>query len=96
MTCGLYHWYNKSINFFNKIIKSKILACSRRRAEMENSGEYVFVSLHCDSMGNYDPLQCDIESESCWCVESKTGDLISSVVPLSLVTKLSCCTYWNL
>ncbi|KAI4455169.1 secreted modular calcium-binding protein [Holotrichia oblita] len=65
-------------------------ACSRYRAALEASGDHVFVSLHCDSMGNYDPLQCDVNSEQCWCVEPKTGDLTSAVLPMNLMTKLPC------
>ncbi|KAI4455154.1 secreted modular calcium-binding protein [Holotrichia oblita] len=64
--------------------------CSRYRAALEASGDHVFVSLHCDSMGNYDPLQCDVNSEQCWCVEPKTGDLTSAVLPMNLMTKLPC------
>ncbi|GJQ83428.1 hypothetical protein Trydic_g14208 [Trypoxylus dichotomus] len=65
-------------------------ACSRRRAELEKMGDSVFVSLHCDSMGNYEPLQCDMDSEQCWCVEPKTGDITSTIVPMGLMTRLSC------
>ncbi|KAK9717913.1 Thyroglobulin type-1 repeat [Popillia japonica] len=65
-------------------------ACSRHRAALEASDARTFFSLHCDSMGNYEPLQCDMNSEQCWCVEPKTGDLKSAVLPMNLITKLPC------
>ncbi|XP_063919578.1 uncharacterized protein LOC135134721 [Zophobas morio] len=68
-------------------------ACSRRKAEMlvEDSENYVFFnSLHCNSMGNYEPLQCDVVSEQCWCADEQTGDLTSPVVPQVAVSKLPC------
>ncbi|KAI4455171.1 secreted modular calcium-binding protein [Holotrichia oblita] len=68
----------------------KILSCSRRRSDMERSGNHVFVSLHCDTNGNYAPLQCDVESQQCWCAESRTGVPTSPVVPLGLMSKLPC------
>ncbi|XP_060524613.1 uncharacterized protein LOC132701013 [Cylas formicarius] len=64
-------------------------ACSRRKAELEEQGHF-YVSLHCDSMGNYEQLQCDAVSEQCWCVEPKTGDLTSAVVPMKAMIKLPC------
>ncbi|XP_074038296.1 uncharacterized protein [Leptinotarsa decemlineata] len=62
-------------------------ACSRKRADLEAAGRY-FVSFHCDSMGNYEPLQCD--SGLCWCVKPKTGQLTSPVVPEKAMPKLAC------
>ncbi|XP_076268821.1 uncharacterized protein LOC143201566 isoform X2 [Rhynchophorus ferrugineus] len=64
-------------------------ACSRRRNDLESSGR-TMVTLHCDSMGNYEPLQCDTEKNICWCAESKTGKLTSPVVPEVAKIKLPC------
>ncbi|KAG5886022.1 hypothetical protein JTB14_023663 [Gonioctena quinquepunctata] len=62
-------------------------ACSRRKAELESQGRY-YVALHCDSMGNYEKLQCD--SGLCWCAEPKTGALTTPVVPEKAMKKLPC------
>lgn len=63
-------------------------ACSRRKAEIRRQGSRPYSTLHCDSMGNYEPLQCD--DGHCWCVQNKTGELISKVVPSSLMNLLPC------
>lgn len=68
----------------------QFLACSRRKADLETTRTTTF---HCDSMGNYEPLQCDMISKQCWCADSMTGDLVSAVVPLKAITLLSCCTF---
>lgn len=65
-------------------------ACSRKKSELEESGRN-FVSFHCDSKGNYEKLQCDIEKGLCWCAEPLTGTLTSPFVPLVAVKKLFCC-----
>lgn len=62
-------------------------ACSRRKADLLAAGRS-YVSFHCDSQGNYEKLQCD--SGLCWCVEPKTGDLTSPVVPERAFSKLPC------
>lgn len=62
-------------------------ACSRRKADLETTRTTTF---HCDSMGNYEPLQCDMISKQCWCADSMTGDLVSAVVPLKAITLLTC------
>ncbi|CAG9835318.1 unnamed protein product [Diabrotica balteata] len=62
-------------------------ACSRRKAELLESGRD-YVSLHCNSLGNYEKLQCD--SGLCWCAEEKTGDLVSTIVPEKAMNKLPC------
>ncbi|KAJ8966780.1 hypothetical protein NQ314_003318 [Rhamnusium bicolor] len=63
-------------------------ACSRRKADLEASGR-PYVSFHCDSMGNYEKLQCD--SGLCWCAEPKTGELTAPIVPEKAMIKLPCC-----
>lgn len=68
----------------------KFLACSRRKADLEATRTTTF---HCDSKGNYEPLQCDMVSKQCWCADSMTGDLVSPVVPLRAIRLLSCCTF---
>lgn len=65
-------------------------ACSRRKSELEESGRN-FVSFHCDSKGNYEKLQCDVEKGLCWCAESLTGTPTTPFVPLVAVKKLFCC-----
>ncbi|GLV36502.1 hypothetical protein CBL_08001 [Carabus blaptoides fortunei] len=62
-------------------------ACSRRRSELEKQGR-TDVTLHCDKWGNYEPLQCD--SGSCWCAETKTGEVLESVVPEQMMSVLPC------
>ncbi|KAJ8925361.1 hypothetical protein NQ315_009191 [Exocentrus adspersus] len=61
--------------------------CSRKKAELLEAGE-TYVSFHCDSKGNFEKLQCN--SGLCWCVEPKTGELNSTVVPERAITKLPC------
>lgn len=63
-------------------------ACSRRKTEIRRQGSRTYSTLHCDSMGNYEPLQCD--DGQCWCAEYKTGEIISKVVPFSMMTLLPC------
>lgn len=48
-----------------------------------------YSTLHCDSKGNFEELQCDVGL--CWCVEPKTGKLLSPMVPEQAMTKLPCC-----
>lgn len=62
-------------------------ACSRRKAELLAAGRD-YVSFHCNSMGNYEELQCD--SGLCWCAEEKTGEPISPLVPEKAMVKLPC------
>ncbi|XP_050293655.1 uncharacterized protein LOC126734165 isoform X2 [Anthonomus grandis grandis] len=64
-------------------------ACSRKKYELESAGRS-FASLHCDSVGNYEKLQCDMEKEICWCTEPLTGELTSPVVPSKAMKKLPC------
>ncbi|KAK9674856.1 Thyroglobulin type-1 repeat, partial [Popillia japonica] len=44
--------------------------------------------------GNYEPLQCDIGSQQCWCAEPRaeprTGAPISPIVPLGTMSRLPC------
>ncbi|KAF5298746.1 hypothetical protein FQR65_LT09615 [Abscondita terminalis] len=63
-------------------------ACSRKKEELRNQGTKLYSTLHCDSMGNYEPLQCD--DGQCWCSDLKTGELLSEVVPDSMMTLLPC------
>ncbi|CAH1384568.1 hypothetical protein MTP99_011270 [Tenebrio molitor] len=74
-------WWSKADNM--------TCACSRRKADMNDESIY-FNSLHCNSMGNYETLQCDFVSEQCWCVEEMTGELTSPVVPEKAKFKLAC------
>lgn len=64
-------------------------ACSRRKSELEESGRNL-VSFHCDSKGNYEKIQCDIEKGLCWCAESLTGTPTTPFVPLVAIKKLFC------
>lgn len=65
-------------------------ACSRRKDELLSKSEYV--TFHCDSMGNYEPLQCN--DGQCWCVEPHTGDITAPVVPEAMMKYLPCCMYF--
>ncbi|KAH1007326.1 hypothetical protein HUJ04_004577 [Dendroctonus ponderosae] len=62
-------------------------ACSRRNADLQLTR---LTSFHCDSLGNYEPLQCDLESDQCWCMEPLTGALVSKVVPFKALSLLPC------
>ncbi|XP_066262546.1 uncharacterized protein [Euwallacea similis] len=64
-------------------------ACSRRKSELESAGRS-YVSFHCDSLGNYEKLQCDMEKELCWCVVPQTGEVTAPFVPLAAMKKLPC------
>lgn len=64
------------------------VACSRKKADLLAEGRW-YVSLHCDSTGNYEELQCD--SGLCWCAEPMTGDLTAPVVPETMMIYLPCC-----
>jgi len=48
------------------------------------------VSLHCDEKGNYEELQCD--KGRCWCIQPKTGEATSIVLPVTLWHLLPCYT----
>ncbi|KAK4885002.1 hypothetical protein RN001_001273 [Aquatica leii] len=63
-------------------------ACSRKKVEIRSKGDRFYTTLHCDPVGNYEPLQCD--HGQCWCAESKTGKMISKVVPDSMMSLLPC------
>ncbi|XP_049826690.1 uncharacterized protein LOC109608478 isoform X2 [Aethina tumida] len=63
-------------------------ACSRRKVELIQAGIRNYVFFHCDSKGNYEKLQCD--RDHCWCVEPKTGELNSTVVPKTAMKYLPC------
>ncbi|KAL1492119.1 hypothetical protein ABEB36_012609 [Hypothenemus hampei] len=75
--------YSESVNM--------TCACSRKISDLTASGR-TYISLHCDSKGNYETLQCDTEKNFCWCVEYLTGSLTAPVVPLSAMNKLPCYT----
>lgn len=38
-------------------------------------------AIHCSQDGNFEPLQCDLESGLCYCVEPETGKLTGAVLP---------------
>ncbi|KAF2900164.1 hypothetical protein ILUMI_06031 [Ignelater luminosus] len=63
-------------------------SCSLKRVELMQRSSNAYTSLHCDSMGNYEPLQCN--AGQCWCVEPLTGEITSKVVPEKLMTYLPC------
>ena len=48
------------------------------------------ISLHCESTGNYEELQCD--EGRCWCADAKTGGARSNVVAEELARFLPCYT----
>lgn len=49
------------------------------------------VTLHCTTLGDYEPLQCD--DGLCWCAEPKTGQPTVTPVPDVDMTRLPCCKY---
>ncbi|RZC37513.1 uncharacterized protein BDFB_009860, partial [Asbolus verrucosus] len=44
-------------------------------------------------IGNFEPLQCDVISEQCWCADEMTGEPTSTIVPSKAMVKLPCCMY---
>lgn len=64
--------------------------CSRKRWELEQSENerHNDVTLHCQTNGNFEPLQCD--QERCWCVDPQDGHVVSRVVHRDLWKYLSC------
>ncbi|KAK9886722.1 hypothetical protein WA026_017640 [Henosepilachna vigintioctopunctata] len=66
-------------------------ACTRRKAELldsSNPNPRIFVSFHCDEMGNFEELQCD--SGHCWCADPGTGEPTSVIVPEKTMKFLKC------
>ena len=62
--------------------------CSRKIWELENVLHQDEVTLHCESNGNYDPLQCN--ESRCWCVDPQLGHVRSRAVHKDLAKYLSC------
>ncbi|KAK6639728.1 hypothetical protein RUM43_008003 [Polyplax serrata] len=61
--------------------------CSRLVNEL-NKISRTQVEFHCDSKGNFEPLQCD--HRTCWCASPKTGFPYSTVVPMEMMKFLPC------
>lgn len=59
---------------------------------MESAGRN-YVTFHCDSKGNYEKFQCDVEKNICWCAEPLTGEVTAPFVPMVAMKKLSCCMF---
>ena len=66
--------------------------CSRFVDEIHkiNEEKKSEVTLHCDNIGNFEPLQCD--QDVCWCAHTITGFPYTLMVPLKMMTSLPCCT----
>ncbi|XP_069703617.1 uncharacterized protein [Periplaneta americana] len=62
-------------------------ACSRRVEELRANGR-LDVTLHCDTQGNFEELQCD--NGVCWCAEERTGVPKSRVLPEGMMKTLPC------
>ena len=73
-------------------------SCSQKRWELEQDkvredGEVLVggredVSLHCTDNGNYEVLQCD--QGLCWCADQVSGEVMTRVVPQTVVSVLPC------
>nr|CAD7459120.1 unnamed protein product [Timema tahoe] len=73
--------------FSAKQCKGEKLTGSRHISELQALGRKN-VTLHCDSEGNYESLQCD--SSLCWCANSQTGEPYTRLVPEKLIKILPC------
>lgn len=83
-------------------ISDMTCSCSRKHWELKQNKQVIDevgdwslegrsdVSLHCDEIGNYERLQCDMGR--CWCINNKTGEAMSLVLPESLLHLLPCYT----
>jgi len=60
--------------------------CSRKVWELEK--ERSDVTLHCQTNGNFEKLQCD--QGRCWCVEPRLGHVTTIVVHEDLAQFLYC------
>lgn len=80
-------WYKVT----NERCQFDILACSRRRAEIEAAGR--LSTLHCTHTGDYEHLQCD--DGLCWCAEPKTGQpTVTPVIEVDM-EHLPCCKLFH-
>jgi len=64
------------------------LACSRRVHALRAEGN--IAAIHCSPDGNYEPLQCDMDSAVCYCVDPQTGNLNGAVLPEHQWRNLPC------
>lgn len=73
---------------WRKDAENMTCACSRQMHQ--SNGE---LTLHCDDMGNYEPLQCT--GGACWCADNQSGELLqgTKLVPESMFDILPCCKY---
>lgn len=73
---------------WRKDAENMTCACSR---QMHKSNEEL--TLHCDDLGNYEPLQCT--DGVCWCADNQSGELQhgTKLVPESMFNILPCCKY---
>jgi len=92
--------YGKEL--FNEEESQMTCACSLKKWELQQEKVWTDVvtdeeinikgrddvTLHCTELGNYEKLQCD--NGLCWCVEERSGDVISMVVPENVVVVLPC------
>jgi len=80
-------WYGKAAN--------QTCACSRKVYELREQGN--IATIHCTPDGNYEPLQCDMDSGLCYCVETETGETNGAVVPENQWKTLPCYnrTFWG-
>lgn len=71
--------YNKlsSKSPLNMII---ITACSRQVYDLRRNHGNI-ATIHCTSDGNFEPLQCDMDSGLCYCVDPLTGKLDGAILP---------------
>ncbi|XP_076324549.1 uncharacterized protein LOC143232696 isoform X2 [Tachypleus tridentatus] len=67
--------------------------CSRemwKKKENEGLEWMTYPHEHCDSMGNYDELQCN--DEICYCADPITGDPVGEATHIAGFHLLSCCS----
>ncbi|XP_076056390.1 uncharacterized protein LOC143034341 [Oratosquilla oratoria] len=79
--------YGSAFEWQKELHKEMNCACSRRRWELERSGENI-ITLHCKENGNYEELQC--QKGLCACVDPLDGKPYGLVMPEKMITFLSC------
>ncbi|ODN02217.1 Equistatin [Orchesella cincta] len=68
--------------------ENQTCACSRRVHALRAAGN--IAAIHCSADGNYEPLQCDMDSGVCYCVDPETGKLNGAVLPEHQWRNLPC------
>ncbi|KAF2356713.1 Thyroglobulin type-1, partial [Trinorchestia longiramus] len=77
----------KAFSFQGALYDDMNCLCSRRRHELQQSGD-VTTTLHCQTNGNYEELQC--EDGWCYCVYPNNGTVYGYQMPEPAINLLPC------